>query len=117
MQTNTLVSPWTIEAGERQPLTIPVLDAAGAPYSIAGWVVDAAIKDRPGGTVLYQWPTNLAVVSGDGLSVVITTPVPVSTLWRFTNAWYRIKVSDPASPVDDPNVQRILEGSLTVSPD
>jgi hypothetical protein len=117
MTVDTLDQVWTIEAGEREVLTVPVLDDTGAAYAITGWVVDACSKDRPGGTVLYTWPSNLAQVSGDGLSVVVTTPAPVSATWLFRSAWYRVKVRDPSSPVDNPNVQRLLEGALIVSPD
>jgi len=106
-----------IEQGEREPLTIPVLNAFGTASPIPGWTVDAKIKTRPGGAVLYTWPADLAQVTGDGSFIEIRTPASVSAAWAFTSGWYRVKVTDPDSDPDDPTVYRILQGQLVVDPD
>jgi hypothetical protein len=102
---------WTVEAGERAVLHVPVLDDAGQPVSVTGWVVDAAVKTEPGGTVLYAFDSDGAAVP-DGTRVTLTIPEDVTAAFVFRRAWYRVKVVDPVNgPV------RLVQGPFVVSPD
>lgn len=101
---------WTVEAGERAILYIPVLDGNNTPQSIDGWVVDAAIKDQPGGTVLHAFTTDEA--APDGTRVKLALDETVTAAFTFRRAWWRVKVVDPTNgPV------RLVQGQFVVSPD
>lgn len=101
---------WTVEAGERTTLYVPVLDDDGLPQSITGWVVDAAVKDRPGGDVLHTFTE--AEAAPDGSRVKLSLDETVTAAFTFRRAWYRVKVVDPANgPV------RLVQGPFVVSPD
>lgn len=114
---DTTTWSWRIEAGEQEVLVIPVLDEDDAPFSIAGWTVDAQIKTRAGGETLYTWPAEFAQVTGGDTSVTLTIPGPVSEAWTFRTGWYRVVVSDPGSDVDNPTAERILQGPFVVDAD
>jgi hypothetical protein len=108
---------WPIKAKQKTARTFTVLDDATPPAAvdITGWTVDAAIKARPGGNVLYAFPSGAwTIVSGPLGQVRLTLPASVSAGFRFGHAWYRVRVFLPASADD---AQRILEGPMTVSPD
>lgn len=101
---------WTVEAGERTTLYVPVLDDNNQPLSITGWVVDAVVKDQPGGTVLHTFTTDEAMP--DGSRVKLTLDETVTAAFTFRRAWYRVKVVDPVNgPV------RLVQGPFVVSPD
>lgn len=106
---------WTIEQGERERITIPVLDADDNPYAVDGWSVDACIKTRPGGALLYRWPANLINVAGPQIELVV--PGPVSARWTWTEGWWRVVITAPNGPQDDPDTYRIIQGRLCVLPD
>ena len=114
---DTTYFAWRIEQGEKETLIIPVLDAANTAFAIPGWTVDAKIKTRPGGDILYTWPAEYAEVTGADLFVTLTIPAPVSEAWTFRNGWFRVKVSDPNSDLDNPTVERILLGPFVVDAD
>lgn len=114
---DTTAFAWRIEQGEREELVIPVLDDADSLFFITGWTVDAKVKTRPGGSVLYTWPAELAQITNGGAFITLTIPGPVSALWTWAAGWYRVKVQDPLSEPDDPTVQRILAGPFVVDAD
>lgn len=113
--TDVTTYTWSVPAGSLESIQFAVLDALG-PRPVPGWTVDAKIKDRPGGTVLHTFPSDMAVLSGDGTTVTLTIPGDVSAAWTFTNAWFRVKVINPAVlvPVEQ---RRILSGPLIVLPE
>jgi hypothetical protein len=105
---------WHVRQATRERLIIPVLDD-GEPATIAGWTVDAKVKTAPGGTVLYTWPTSdIAIV---GHEVILTIPAPVSAAWTWGTSWYRVKLIDPGSSVDNPAISRVLQGALVLDLD
>lgn len=114
---DTRTYAWRIRQGRRERLLIPVVDAAGANFSITGWTIDAKIKTRPGGTVLHTVPPGDLELSGDGFTLTLIIPAPVSEAWTWRTGWYRVKVTDPASDPADPTVERPIEGPVTVDPD
>lgn len=114
--TDTLEYEWRIEQGEREVLIFPVM-SGNDPFPIVGWSADCVIKDRPGGNALYTFPPEYAAVSSDGLTVALTVPAPISAAWLFRAGWWRLKVANPDFELNDPDVQRIAQGSLTVVPD
>jgi hypothetical protein len=115
MTTTEPTYTWTVPAGSLDGITFAILDAAG-PRPVPGWTVDAKIKDRPGGTVLHTFPSTMAVLSGDGTTVTLTIPGDVSAAWTFVNAWFRVKVINPAAlvPVEQ---RRVLSGPIVVLPE
>lgn len=92
---------------------IPILKADGSPKNITGFTVDAKIKTEPGGVALYTWPlADLDIGGADGNELTLTIPAPVSMTWTWHTGWYRVKVTDPASPAEDPSVSRVLQGAI-----
>ena len=106
---------WRVEQGERETIHIPILDSDNAEYLIDGWEVDATIKDRPGGTVLYTWPGEQITVNGNIIELVV--PAAVSLTWTWTVGWWRVKITDPTSDENDPTVYRVIQGPFVVEPD
>ncbi len=102
--------PWRVRQGAQERLIIPILDVTGAPKDVTGYTVDAKIKTEPGGAVLYTWPADLVDIDGD--EVALSIPAPVSALWTWHTGWYRVKLTDPASPAEDPSVSRVLQGAI-----
>lgn len=113
MAVDTASYVWRIEQGETDPLTIPVTNG-GSPMTVDGWTVDAKIRSNPGGPVLADL-TELAEASGT--NVVLTVPAVVSAAWTFSLGWFRVKITDPDSPSDDPTTYRVLQGWVLVDPD
>lgn len=107
---------WRVTANQRERRAFDVNDSAQQPVDVTGWTVDAKIRTRPGGTVLHTFPEDYASIDGSG-QVVCVIPAPVSAVWAWTTGWYRIVVSDPDSPADDPDRSRVLQGPLVVDPD
>jgi hypothetical protein len=105
---------WRVQQGEIEPLRIPVTNN-DSPMTVTGWTVDAKVKINPGGPTLYTFPADLIDVTGS--NVTITVPPDVSAAWTFALGWFRVKISDPNAPVDDPVTYRILQGHLIVEPD
>lgn len=105
---------WHVQQAAREQLVIPVLDG-GEPAVITGWTVDAKIKTQPGGAVLYTWPSSDIEINGH--EVTLTIPAPVSAAWTWGTSWYRVKLIDPDSPVDNPAVSRVLQGAIVLDLD
>lgn len=114
-QRDTLHYPWRIEAGERETLDIPVLDDADDPASIDGWHIDAVIKDRPGGQVLFRFEEENAQILTGGV-VRLVVPAPVSDLWVWRSGWWRLVISNPSINEFDPPAYRIVQGPVVVDP-
>lgn len=110
----TTEKPWRIKAGQREQRTFTVADG-GQSVDVTGWTVDAYIRSRPGSDMLHTFAAEH--VSVDGSQVTLTIPAPVSAAWHWTIGWYRIKVTAPDSPADDPHRSRVLEGPIVVDPD
>lgn len=113
----TKTYPWRIEQGEYSSLTFPVVDSNGDLFPIDGWTIDAKIRERPGGSVLYTWTSDLAVLDSDDNTVKLAIPGPVSSAWTFTTGWYRVKITNTGAAPADATAFRILEGVLVVDPD
>lgn len=105
---------WRIEQGEREALDVPVLDN-GVPRVVTGWTIDAVIKDRPGGTVLYTFPASGISVAGH--VVTLTVPGPVSAAWTWTVGWWRLKVTAPNPDSANPETYRVTKGPFLVDRD
>ena len=105
---------WRIEAGESESLTFPVLDEDD-PFDISTWTVDAAIKSKPGGTVLYSFPPSQ--ITKGTTTVTLQLPPSATADWTRTTAWFRVKLIDPASSPTDPTTYRILAGPVVILPD
>jgi len=101
---------WRVRQAAQERLVVPILKADGSPQDITGFAVDAKIKTEPGGTVLYTWP--LADLDIDGDELTLSIPAPVSAAWTWHAGWYRVKLTDPASPAEDPSVSRVLQGAI-----
>ncbi len=114
--TTTTPYSWRIEAGERAEISFNVLDAADTEVDVEGWTIDAKIRTRPGGTVLYTVPVDHASIDSSG-TVTLTIPAPVSAAWAWTTGWWRAVITDPNSPADDPQSQRVIAGPFVVDPD
>ena len=105
---------WRIEQGERERLAIPV-SKDGSPQDLAGWTIDAKIKDRKGGAELYVFPPELIEV--DGSTITLTVPVPVSAAWTWTVGWWRVVITAPDPDPDDPDSSRVIQGPFLVDRD
>jgi hypothetical protein len=106
---------WRVKQDTRELLTVPIIDDSGDPFLLDGWVVDAKIKDRPGGVVLYTWPEVDIYIDEDKVSLLI--PAPVSRAWLWRAGWYRLKLVDPASSLTDPAISRVLQGAISIDLD
>lgn len=116
MADDTTDYAWRVEAGEREILNFSIQNAEGETTPIPGWSVDAKIYDRPGGNVLYTFPSADAALVGGGAGIRLKIPAAVSAAWQFTSAWYRVVVTDPVTVPADPDTQRVLQGTLVVDP-
>jgi hypothetical protein len=114
---DTTYFSWRVEQGEKETLIIPVYDESNSLFFITGWTIDAKIKTRAGGDVLYTWPDEYAQITSGGAFVTLTIPAPVSEAWTFRNGWFRVVVSDPDSDVDNPRSERILQGPFVLDAD
>lgn len=112
----TTSAPWRIAANTKEQRSFDVLDGEQDSVDISTWTVDARIRDRPGGTVLWTFPAEFVAVNAPG-EVVLTIPAPVSAGWAWTTGWYRIRCYDPASDEDNPDASRVLSGPVVIDPD
>lgn len=112
LSTTTRAYAWRISQGAREKLNIPILDGDGVPVTLTGYTVDAVIKDRPGGAVLYTWPAEDVETAGTAVS--LTIPAPVSTAWTWSVGWYRVKLTAPGAEPDDPMTTRVLQGVIVL---
>lgn len=113
---DTTSAPWRIAANTRETRSFDVLNGEDGDVTITGWTVDARIRTRPGGIVLWTFPAEFVSIETPG-TVVLTVPAPVSAGWAWTTGWYRIVVSDPASPEGNPDASRVLQGVVVIDPD
>jgi hypothetical protein len=107
--------PWLVRAGARARISFPILDEDDVAQDIDGWTVDVVIKDRPGGTLRYTFPGEDVDIAD--AEVTLTIPGPVSAAWPWRAGWLRVKVTDPATGTEDPDVSRVLVGPVIVDPD
>ena len=105
---------WRIKAGQREQRTFTVVDDATL-VDVTGWQVDARIRSRPGGPVVYTFPAEH--VTTDGAAVTLTIPAPTSAVWTWPSGWYRCVLTAPAGDPDDPQRSRVLEGVFVIDPD
>lgn len=106
---------WRVRANQRERRTFDVRSGPEDDIDVTGWTVDAKVRSRPGGTVLHT--IDIADITITGSQVAVVIPAPISAAWAFTTGWYRIRVVDPASDVDDPEASRVLQGPFVVDPD
>jgi hypothetical protein len=112
---DTTFSVWRVEANEKHYRTIPVVDSNGNPNVVTGWTVDAKVRTRAGGEILYVFPEEHWEIQSD--LVILKIPAPVSAAWDWSLGWYRVVITDPNSDAEDPDTQRIAEGPFIVNPD
>ena len=113
MATEITNAVWRVEQGERESFTFPVVDNDDTAFPLAGWSVDAKVKDRPGGTTLYTFPGSAVSVVGNEITLTITAAA--STAWTFTHGWFRVVIAD--DDPDDPQKFRVIAGTLVIDPD
>lgn len=113
---DTTTKLWPITAGAKEQRAFDVLNPSDVGVDITGWTVDAKIRSRPAGLVVHTFPTDMITVNSSG-HVVLTVPAPISKAWTWANGWYRIVVTPPSSPVENPDSSRVLQGPVVVSPD
>lgn len=113
---DVVTSTWPIVAGAKSQRAFDVLNSVDVGVDITGWTVDARIRSRPAGLVLHTFPTDMITVNSSG-HVVLVVPAPISKAWTWAIGWYRIVVTPPASPVDNPDASRVLQGPVVVYPD
>lgn len=113
---DTLEYAWRIEAGERERLSIPVLDEDGSAANLTGFTIDAKIKTAKGsGVVLYAFPPEHITVSAGTVTLLI--PGPVSAAWYWTVGWWRMVITAPNPNPLDPDSNRVIQGPFVVDPD
>lgn len=114
--TDTRHWTWRVEAGEREAIDIPILQSDDVtPQDLTGYTIDAKIKTRPGGTVLYTFPLSQVIVEDNIITLVI--PAPVSATWTWSVGWWRLKVTAPDPDPADPETDRVIQGAFIVDPD
>lgn len=117
MPSDTTEFLWKVQKGETESMAFPVV-IGGQPLTVTGWAVDAQVKTNPGGPTLYTFPAEHIEITGDANdNITVRLPASVSTDWDFSVAWYRVRITDPDSPVDDPISYRVLQGTLLVDHD
>lgn len=85
-----------VHSGDPVGIAIPVLDAAGAAQSLAGWSAAATVTD-PGGSVLWNFaPT----ISSDLIHVAATPAQTATWAWSVYAARLVVTATPPTeSPV------------------
>jgi len=107
---------WRIEAGEREVLSVPMLQADGVtPKDVTGYSVDAKIRDEQGGEVLYTFPPEHITISGSDIELLI--PGPVSAAWVWSVGWWRMVITVPDPDPLDPETDRVVQGAFIVDAD
>jgi hypothetical protein len=109
---DTRTEAWRVERGERETATFPVLTGTDL-FPIEGWSVSAQILDRDG-VVLYDFPAEQVSSNTDDNTVQLLIPAPVSALWTWTTARYRVLITEPGSDPADPATYRVLQGVLVL---
>lgn len=117
MASDTTEAPWRIEQGERETVTFQVQNSTGGPFPADGWTITATIKTRPGGALLYTFPSSNVIFDPDQNTVQLVIPGPVSAAWTWTTGHYKVKITNPNTNPADPATYWILRGLLIVDPD
>jgi hypothetical protein len=81
----------TVHAGDPVALSIPILDAAGAVVSLAGWTATAQIIDA-GGQRLYDFSP---AISGDRIQVTATSNQTAAWSWSGYAARLLVTATPP----------------------
>lgn len=98
----------TVRQGETYRLTIPVQTEGGSPITLTGYSVAGQVREtHASATVLHD-----LAPTADGSNVVIDIPAGTSAGWSWRYGVYDIELTAP-----DSKVTRLLEGSVTVSPE
>lgn len=94
-----------VDQGADYERTIPVLDQAGQPVTLAGWTAAGQVRDSyAAATVLHTLALTLS-----GSSVVLRIPAATSTAWPWRFGRYDLELTAP-----DGAVTRFLEGAVVV---
>ena len=114
---DTRTFAWRVEQGERETLSIPIFSdpAEAEERDVTGWTVDAKVKTRPMGEVLYTWPAEHVTIIGNDVELVL--PGPVSAQWDWIVGWFRVRLTAPDYDPADPDTSRVIQGPFAVDPD
>ena len=105
---------FVVPQGSDVTLTVPILDATGAPQTVTGWTAKAQVKRRVNdATVYYEWNTTagVAVAQCVGTNLLLKIPASVSLLWAWRTGVWDAVVTSP-----DPTVSRPAGGLIRVQP-
>lgn len=98
----------TVRQGATYELTIPVQDSDGDPITLTGYTVAGQVREtHAADTVLHE-----LVPSIEGSDVVVNISAATSSEWSWRYGVYDIELTSP-----DSKVTRLVEGSVTVSPE
>ena len=99
-----------LDQGADYHLSIPVVNAAGNPYTVTGWTARGQLR-RPVASddVLFTLDDHLTV---EDTTVELDIPAESSAEWSWRQARYDIELVDP-----DGRPTRLIEGFAFVSPE
>lgn len=96
-----------VDQGSDYELTVPVLDGAGQPLSLASWAAAGQVRaSTSSSTILHT--LSLTTV---GTTVVLRIPAAASTAWTWRSGRYDVELTGPTG-----DVIRLLEGLVLVRP-
>jgi len=84
------------------------------PVNLTGYVARMELRNRVGGELLYRLDTTnggLSIQPDDG-KIVISVPADVTASWTWRNAVYDLELVAP-----DESVVRLIQGSISLSPE
>lgn len=104
----------TIEKGATFTLNLTWKDAKGRPINLTGHSAFMEIRNEPGGTSLLSLTTvNGKIVLGGALGTIVVTIEDQDTAaLTFASGSYTLKLTAP-----DSSSKRLMQGSVTVSPE
>lgn len=106
----------TIDQGSDYQLTIPVLDDAGQPATVDGYLARAQIRRTAGDpAVLHSFTDSGGGLFPSGSTVTWTVPASVSTAWAFRHGVYDLELVDNSGAT--PATTRLAEGRVVVNPE
>lgn len=106
--------PLTIDQGATLDRLITWTNAAGTPYDLSGWTARMQIRDKPGGSSLYQTLTtddSTIVLGGAAGTIRLVLAAATTSAWTWQTGHYDLELTNP-----DGAVTRLLQGKATLSP-
>jgi hypothetical protein len=106
----------TIQKGASFSRTLTYLQASGAPRDLTGYTARMQIKDVYGGTLLYELTTGNGRITIDGVNgkTTLTLSAVQTAGLTFASGIYDLELVSPAAT---PVVTRLVEGTITVTPE